>query len=249
MNSLRTLRGFLACLSVVLLVAVVPAPPPADAATPVSIRPIEDFLGAQGSTSIFIPPIPDFVGWYNNPFTRFASVDYAGVASAWLVANGGPDVGTTTSGSVVERKLKDGRVLVTVVLHTRNAISWSVPFDADMATGPLEFGWRATDLLADPSRTPALSTSECNVSFINTGPGAPLPDLISFLIGTTLPGQELRSLSIRTSGDGPLHEVFGVAEGTPGRMIITQSGLFFTQFQGATGDGFPVERVDLHPLQ
>ena len=52
-------------------------------------------------------------------------------------------------------------------------------------------------------------------------------------------------LSIKVHAAGTLREAFGVQDGTPGRLTCTQTGLFFTNFQGATADGFPVESIDL----
>ena len=242
-------RGWAGVGAILGIGAILLCSTPASATMGFIQRPISDFVGAQGSTNLFIPPVPDYIGWFDNPPHEFASVDYAGLASGWLLANGGPDLGTETSGTVVERPLSDGRALVTVILHTTNANSFAVPFDADFATGPLLFGYRAQDILANPTLTPALSVSQFRVDFKNTAVGAGLPDLVdAFILGNAVPGQELRFLSFRSNGSGPLHAEFGVPEGTPGSMIVTQTGLFMTQFQGATGDGFPAERVDLHPL-
>ena len=84
------------------------------------------------------------------------------------------------------------------------------------------------------------------MDFKNTAPGAAIPDLVdAFILGNAAAGQELRFLSFRSQGDGPLRTEFGVPDGTPGRLTVTQTGLFMTQFQGATADGFPAERVDL----
>src|SRR5439155_12126632 len=127
-------------------------------------RPVSDFVSAQGSTNSFIPPIPDFIAWTDNPpngcnATKFASVDYAGVAAAWLEANGGPSLGTHVGGSVTERPLADGRADVIVVINTSNALSWAVAFPiTDLATDPTIFGNRANEILANPSLQPGLST-------------------------------------------------------------------------------------------
>ena len=241
------LRGSLVAM-VCILLAVLGSAGIAGASSPVAIRPISDFVSTQGSTNIFIPPVPDYVGWTDNPLRQFASVDYAGLAAAYLVSNGGPNLGTTTSGTVVERPLRDGGAMVTVILRTTRANSWVVPLPGDIANDPLQFGYRAGDLLANPSLTPALSNSELKVSFRNTAPGAPLPDLVAFILGNAGPGQELRTLAFRSDGDGPLHALFGVPEGTPGHLTVTQTGLLMTGFHGATADAFPAERVDLHPI-
>jgi hypothetical protein len=217
-------------------------------------RPIGDFVDAQGTTSEFLPPVPDFLGWLNQlPSTRGASVDYAGLANGWLVSQGYPDLGTTTSGTVTDRPLEDGRAEVSVVLHTRNALAWAfeVP-DPDtgpnFATDPLTFGYRAQDLESGHDLPPAIGDSHFGVVFKNTAPGDPLPDLIVWLTDTEgrFPDLELLSLSFRATAFGPLHPEFeGVAEGTPGRLTIVQTGVLHSGFHGAVSDGFPAERVEL----
>lgn len=211
-------------------------------------RPISDFISAQGSTSLFFPPFPDFIAWANNnPQTRFAAVDYSGLIAEYLQNHGGPTLGTTVSGTVTERALTDGRAQVTVTLHVTNAMSWATGLPGDIVSDPPQFGYRQQDLLADPSLTPGLSIADMKVVFKNDAPGAPLPDLVNaFILGNGTAGQELVSLMFRSNGFGPLHAPFGVNEGTPGRLVVTQTGIFMTHFGGATADGFPAERVDLH---
>ncbi len=209
-------------------------------------RPLSDFLSAQGSTNFFVPPVPDFIGWgssFANPPVLFASVDYAGLAATWLQNNGGPSLGTTVTGDVNERRLSDGRAQVVVNVDFTKALTWAFQFPGDFATAPLIFGYRAQDLAANPGLTPGLSTGKLQVKFKNTAPGAPLPDLIAFILGTAAPGQELVSIAFRSDGLGPLRAPFGVAEGTPGKCVVTQTGLLMTSFMGATGDAFPAEKV------
>lgn len=45
---------------------------------------------------------------------------------------------------MVERPLADGRAEVTVILHTKNALTWVVDGD-DFANGELLFGHRVPD--------------------------------------------------------------------------------------------------------
>lgn len=250
------IHPFRVCMAMALLMAtatcLAAAPQKLPEPSQAVQRPLSDFLGAQGSTNLFLPPIPDFVGWSDNPpngcnSTEFASVDYAGVAAAWLEANGGPSVGTELSGSVTERPLADGRADVRVELHTRNAITWveALP-PVDFATDPPTFGYKANALLANPSLHPALSASLLQVEFTNPAMGAPLPDLVTaFILGGALPGQSLLTLSFRASGSGPLHANFGVPEGTPGHLTVSQTGLFLHTFKGCPGDAFPAEIVNL----
>jgi hypothetical protein len=211
-------------------------------------RPLSDFLSAQGSTNGFIPPLPDFIAWTNNnPQTMFVSVDYAGLVASYLTSHGGPSLGTQMSGSVLERPLADGRAEVSVILHTDRALTWTIALPStDLAGDPLLYGYRGTDLVANPLLTPALSSSDLQVVFKNTAPGAALPDLVTaFILGEAEPGQELVMLAFRSRGSGPLRAAFGVADGTPGRCTVVNTGLFRTPFKGAVADAFPAEHVQL----
>ncbi len=202
-------------------------------------RSIEDFVNAQGTFCIddgsggcylFVPPVANFIGWTDVAEEISASVDYAGLADAYA----GGAFGTETTGTVTERPLKDGRAEVHVRLHTTNALSWVV--DGLDFNGPLLFGHRAPDVLTGAEA--ALGESFLHVKLINTAPGAPLPDLIQLLVAPE-PGQELVFLSFTARADGLL------ADGTPGRLQVAQTGLFMTAFKGATADGFPVENIIL----
>ena len=206
-------------------------------------RPLSDFAGAQGTSSLFFPPAPDLVGWANNPFTLFALVDYTGQQAAWISANGGPDLGTAVGGSVVERPLSDGTTMIHVALNAKNANTFA------LNATDFVFGYEPNDLVTDPSRSPALSNAQFRVDFTNTSPGAPLPDLVdAFILGNAAPGQSLRFLSFRSSGSGPLRSAYGVPDGTPGHLAVTQTGIFMTSFQGSTADGFPAETIVLQQV-
>ena len=210
---------------------------------PTTIRPIGDFISTQGTYCfpdgmggciLFVPPIQNFLGW-SDPDGLLASVDYAGLADDWL--NG--LLGTEFDGTVRERPLADGRAQVRVVLHTKNALTWVVEGD-DFATSPLIFGYRAPDVAA--GETPGLADSHMNIVFINSEPGAPLPDLMQLAFAPE-PGQELRFLKINATANGPL-----VPDGTPAKATVTQTGIFRTPFMGAVSDGFPVERIKIQEV-
>ncbi|MCY1071127.1 hypothetical protein OV090_40670 [Nannocystis sp. RBIL2] len=222
-------------------------------AGPAIQRPITDFLDAQGTTSIFFPPVPDQIGWASaaaDPPVLIALVDYAGLAAEFLAGLEDPLIlGTTMTGHVLDRPLADGRSEVTVVLRTTNALTFVLlaDDDTDFTNNPVLFGYKPSELAADPTLTPALSQSHLKVVFTNTAPGADLPDLVdAFILGNAADGQELRSLAFRANGSGPLREAFGVPEGTPGRSVVSQTGLLTTGFHGAVADAFPVELVKLH---
>ena len=216
-------------------------------------RPIEEFIDAQGTYCVddgaggcflFVPPLENFVGWSDPAQELFASVDYAGLANTWLKeqSSGAVDLNTAFIGNVTERLLADGRAEVIVNLSTRNALTWVVD-GYDFTASPLLFGDRAPEVLTGAK--PGLCDSHLLVKFINTAPGVPLPDLIQLLFAPEI-GQELLSLAMRCNAEGPLHEGFDdVEDGTPGRAIVLETGLFMTGYHGAVADGFPVEKINL----
>jgi hypothetical protein len=119
------------------------------------------------------------VGWSVGPaLTIFALLDYAGLANNYLVSQGGNSLGTTITGSINERPLAVGRAQVAVTLRTKKALVW-VSDISETFPGPLLFGHRVDEVLAGAS--PALAECTLYVVFINTAPGAPLPDLIQLV--------------------------------------------------------------------
>lgn len=221
---------------------------------PAKKLPLSAFLDTQGSQNVYIPPVPDYWGWVapppgvKTPASSYvggnsASCDYAGLANEWLMDNGHPDLGTSFSGSVTERALSDGRILVHVELHTMNALTFGLRITApdfgNFATDPVIFGARAQDVLL--GATPAIG--ECHASFAwKQSPGP----LLDFNHPFDDPGFEFVSLSFRANASGPLTALAGYGpDGTPGRLMISQTGIFRTTFKGATADAFPAEFVEV----
>jgi len=235
----------------------------ASADGPAKQLPLSAFLDAQGSQVNFIPPVPDYWGWTAPPqgvktpapFSDYiggnsGSCDYAGIANEWLMDQGYPDLGTSFSGSVTTRALKDGRILVQVELHTVNALTFGLRIvTGDFATDPLIFGARAQDLLPPPAgkgATPGIG--ECHASFAWKQSGPPAP-LIDYNHPETDPNFEFVDLSFRANATGPLTALAGYGpDGTPGRLIISQTGFFRTTFKGATADAFPAEFVEIRAI-
>jgi hypothetical protein len=223
-------------------------------------RPLSDFLSKQGTTMVFNTPVPDQIGWFNNSpgqfppaSARFALFDYAGLAADYLNQNFGISLGTTTSGSVTERPLADGRAEVTVILHTTNALAWvsSTAPNPDPNQNPVLFGYKAAEIAMDPSKEPALGESHLKVVFKNPTQGADLPDLVNaFILGNAAPGQELVSISFLAQARGSLRTSANLGpEGTLGECFVAQNGILFNgPFMGATTDGFPAELVELHRI-
>jgi hypothetical protein len=148
-----SMKRFTIALAIAIAVAITPIRVLAAAAVQ---RPISDFLSQQGTTMVFNAPVPDEIGWANAaPSTLFAWFDYNGTAADYL-AGFGIDLGTTTSGKVTERPLKDGRAEVQVILDTKNALTWAADPNPDPNADPPSFGYRPAELAADPSLVPAL---------------------------------------------------------------------------------------------
>jgi hypothetical protein len=126
--------------------------------------------------------------------------------------------------------LPDGRAEVTVTLHTTNALTW-VAECCDFANGPLLFGHRPADVIGGADA--ALADSFFQISFINTEPGAPLPDLIQLFFAPA-PGQEYIHHVFRASANGRLRSAFGVPDGTPGKVTVAETGnIARSNFQAA----------------
>jgi hypothetical protein len=188
-------------------------------------RPISDFLSTQGTYCIddgaggcflFVPPVANYVGWGDAKRIVAASVDYAGLADAYIESASGGQVslGTSFSGAVRETTNADGTADVTVDLHARNALLF-VLGNFDFAGGPLVLGHRAPEVAA--GAPPGLADLEFHLSFTNTAPGAPLPDLIQLFFFPG-PGQAIRGYAFTATGTGP------APDGTILRAMIVESG-------------------------
>ena len=191
-----------------------------------------------GGCDLFIPPQPNVGGWTDPKGSFFALVDYAGLADALA----GGMFGTTLDGSITEVPLADGRARVSVTLHTTNALAWASDFSGGFP-GTTVFGHRLDEVIGGAN--PALGESLLKMTFKNTAPGAPLPDVmqLNFCPG---PGQEQEVYSFNARADGTLRAAFGVPEGSPGRLEVVQTGLI-----GVAGVANPNSRValDAYPAE
>jgi hypothetical protein len=196
------------------------------AADKVTHRPIEEFLSQQGTFCfpdpdapgeclVFVPPVANFIGWGDPQRGVAASIDYAGLANKYLVDNG-VDLGTRTTGTIIERPLPDGRANVSVTLHTINALTW-VTCAAVFPGGSPIFGVKVIEGDALGGATPALSRVEFRITFTNTAPGATLPDFIQLFFDPA-PGTALGVYSFQASGSGLF------SDGSRGRITVSQTG-------------------------
>lgn len=196
-------------------------------------RDIMDWVNAQTGEFFWTAPAQSTGARANN---LFMFIDYAGRTNAQIVAAGGTSLGTTFSGSITERGLPDGTAEVHVRLHTDNAFADG----GDLITGVLYFGHTAGQVFGGAQ--PGLGSCDLDLTFINTAPGAPLPNL------GAIPASAFKTLFFRGSATGPLRAAFGVPDGTPGRGHVVQNGLYQASGQGATADIFPAERVDFNQV-
>jgi hypothetical protein len=209
-------------------------------------RPISEFVQAQGTfcvddgaggCAIFVPPVANFIAFTDTVHDLGISVDYAGLSEDPL----GDTLGTSFSGTISERTLKDGSVIITVHLQTTNALTYVIPFDPtspanQFGENPLLFGARVSDVLA--GATPALADSKLDLEFTNAAPGLPIPDFEQLLFAPG-PGQQLLSVVFEATANGTF------ADGTPGKVHVIERGIFDNGFHGAVADGFPAEFINL----
>jgi hypothetical protein len=151
-----------------------------------------------------------------------------------IVADGGASLGTTATGTVVERPLSDGTAEVTVLVHTADAFVYVTDFNLK----PL-FGNTPADVAA--GATAGVGKCLLHLVFNNSAPGAPLPDLLDiFISGKT------RFIAMNSTATGPLNANFGVSTGTPGLFQMTQTGVLQSHGSGGPrGDFFPAEHINL----
>lgn len=217
----------LATLVAMLLAVVVALLARAEESATSAKRPLSDWLDAQGTYCVddgmggcilFEPPAANYLAWTDPARNRIGSFDYAGLANQYIVDNGGASLGTTMTGNLIERPLPDGRASVTVILKTKKALTF-VADGVDFG-GPLLFGYRPAEVLA--GATPALCNGTFQLKFINTAPGAPMPDFMQLAFAPE-PGQEITQIVIKCVAKGALRALYGVAEGTPGQANINQN--------------------------
>jgi hypothetical protein len=203
-------------------------------------RSFSEWLTAQGT---FVNPgncASLVTGWLTPDFATFARADYSGKICDCITANGGPAFNPSFSGSVTERDLPDGTVEIHVIHHFTN--THVVARDQTLPTPPGDpapaiLGYNAAELFAHPELQSAVASGTLQARFILPHPDFPLPNLAEV---------NLLSISIRFQGSGPLREAFGVAEGTPGKVIANQTGLFNIPGQGnGVADGFPAELINV----
>jgi hypothetical protein len=225
-----------------------------------TVSPLSAFLSQQGTTMAFTPPVPDQVGWTDsiyNPGTTnnpnlFLLADYTGQAAHYVLENG-IDLHTKVTGFVTETPIgASGLEEVSVNLEATNALTWvaDLTTSSNVNTAPLELGYRAQDLVANPSLKPALSTVSFQITF-QQDVGAPLPDLVQPLgFGNNPNGFSLETLDFQSYGTGVLRPATTV--GTPGQSALVYTSqvadISHPSLPGTLPDGSFQEPVDIVPV-
>jgi hypothetical protein len=232
-----------------------------------AVLPISAFLSQQGHHSVFTPPVPDQLSWTNSIFdpgttpsdpTRDLLADYTGLEAQYLLSHG-INLHTSVAGFVTETPVPGGLMEVSVNLETTNALTWVANINGingnlpgALGTAPLEFGYRAQDLLANPSLKPALSSVNFQITW-QEQQGAALPDLAELNENFAMyapPGFTFERFDVQVWGTGTLDPA--TTQGTPGQtamVFTTQMGdLTNPSLPGTLADGFWREPVSIVPV-
>jgi len=198
-------------------------------------RPFSEWLAAQGGAVDPATCASTVVGWLTPDFATFARADYSGKICDCITNGGGPVFQPEFSGTVTERDLPDGTAEINVIQHFANTYVVARDFTQPGNPAPAILGYNATELFGHPELQSAVASGMIQVKFIIAHPGDPLPGLGS---------ANSLTLSARFQGSGPLRAAFGVDEGTPGKLLVSQTGLFNIPGQGnGVADSFPAELV------
>ncbi len=193
-------------------------------------RPISDFMNGQHAFGTYY-----FVVWQDPTTHRLLAIDYAGKMNQYIVAHGGTDLGTTISGTILERPLKDGKAEVTVMLHIDKGLTYA------FENGVEVFGHSAVQVVHGGD--PALGSINYHFKFINSAPGAPIPDLVDIIFFQGTEGFN----QLNTIAQGTFRAAYGVPEGTPGFVQSTDVGVVQSNGNGGPrGDYYPAEHIDFH---
>jgi len=143
-----------------------------------------------------------------------------------------------TSGAINEQPIGDGRVQVTIELHTINAISF-ISRGVDVMGGPVILGHRPMELV-QPQNDAGKGDVFMRIVYISM-PGMPIPDLIK-LIRAPEPGQKLVSFEMSYQGRGITEDgryvEFGIKSSDPLMYSLPENAQNTPPAGYTTLDGF-----------
>lgn len=182
---------------------------------------LKQFLAAQGtycgSTGVFCHPTEDIgsvLGWAGPTGAPAATLDFAGVNAAWYLEHLGTDVGYAASGTVRERRLADGRRLVSVSMRFENTLLAAYPGFGSI--NPLV----GADFEEYGTVEPVTAVGTLTLQMVLPADYVGLPDLIQ-VVFEPLPGMELLQLVANVRAEGMLRQDFdGITAGTLVRVTL-----------------------------
>lgn len=199
---------------------------------------IDQFVAAQGTycgiDGRFCHPlgIGSILGWSGPSGSPAATLDFAGVNAAWYLENIGVDFGYSSSGTVRERRLADGRRLITVNLRFENTLLAAYPDFSSL--DPLV----GADFTEYGTVEPVTASGTVMIRMILPRDYVGLPDIMQ-VIFEPLPGMELLQLVANARAEGTLRRDFdGIAAGTEVRVRVHAAylpKLMGTVSENATG--------------
>jgi hypothetical protein len=189
--------------------------------SPITQRPLSDFLNAQTSTFF----------WYDSEHPEYYLIaDYFGQYNKVY----GLNLGTTFTGTVTEQAQNDGTAKVVVDVTVTNALTWATTTSFVPVFGATGFQVKFQ------SGTPVLGTVRLRWEFTNPAPGAPIPSYVG-APGTTM-------LHFQAEAFGPVTAAYGLAPaGTMAKAWTNQTGLFkvLPKTNTPLDDGYAAEFVKI----
>ena len=184
-----------------------------------------------------MPPVANFVAFTDTVHDLGISFDYAGLSDDPLMGA----LGTTFSGTISEQTVEDGSVIVTVHLHTSNALVYVIPFDPDQLGEPVR---REPAALRDASvgRPGGRGTRarrqqlHSRVHQRRAWPSHPGLRAAALRPGS---GQAILVFTFQGSATGQF------PDGRPGKVHVIEQAILDHGFHGALSDGFPAEFINL----
>ncbi len=197
---------------------------PVQANAQTTSRPLQDWLTAQGGGYF----------WWTEPGSpNNFYIDYVNNYGAPL------GLGTTLSGTVTERKLRNGQTQVSVKLHVQNAFGYAWRNDTGLA-----LGHSYADVVG--GKDPAVGDCLFSLDYVTSRkPGDPMTAAQDR--HTWLPASRIVKIQIVAELDGTLRASFGVPDGTPGKAQTTQVGLYGVSAWNSGSDYFPAEHINIFP--
>jgi hypothetical protein len=191
----------------------------------VAKRDISDFLSTQVSVITGLDP--------NDPDQKLFVSDCAG----YLNDNYLLGLPSTFDGSIMEKPLPDGRAEVKISIRAHNVLTYVL----SVLTGPpypVLFG--ASRSMVEGGATATLGEAKLEITFINSAPGAPIPDIYAM---------DISRITFNASAFGPLTAAAGLGpDGTRGHAWTNQVGLLTKVHGHPSIDGFATEYVRLQAV-